>query len=89
VSQNIYEMNAEQLMKADISTQERIRLLFRLGFRRSAIAKMVGVKYQVVFKATNPKYAPVRWQNVLSKQLAKERATREQPVEEVPELTEA
>lgn len=79
-------MSAEQLLKADVSQQERIRLLFRAGWSRSQVAKALGVRYQVVFRATNPKYAPKRWHKVLEHRLAEERAARAEAVavEEVP-----
>lgn len=71
------------IINSDISTQEKIRLLFRLGYTRSEIAKTLGVKYQVVFKACNPKYAPKRWQRVLSTMLDRERSTKVEDIEEV------
>jgi hypothetical protein len=80
---NVFEMNTEQVLRADVSGQERIRLLFRLGHARSEIAKMLTVKYQIVFKATNPKYAPARWRKVLTVRLEQERAAVAADIPEV------
>lgn len=84
VSDNLYTTrDTNVILKSDISTQEKIRLLFRLGFTRSQIVKMTGVKYQVIFKATNPKYAPKRWVKVLTLRLSQERSVKNVEVEEV------
>lgn len=81
---NIFEItDVDKIMDLDISTQEKIRLLFRLGNSRSDIVKLLGVKYQVVFKATNPKYSPKRWINVLTVRLDQERSNKTEDVEEV------
>ena len=81
---NIFEItDVEKIVNLDISTQEKIRLLFRLGNSRSDIVKMLNVKYQIVFKACNPKYAPKRWVNVLTVRLSQERENKTQDVEEV------
>jgi DNA invertase Pin-like site-specific DNA recombinase len=44
-----------------ISQQEQIRRLFVKGTPRATIAKKLGIRYQIVFKATNVKYAPKSW----------------------------
>lgn len=81
---NIFEIREiDEIVELDISQQEKIRLLFRLGCTRSEITKILGVKYQVVFKGTNPKYAPKRWINVLTTMLERERNNKVEDVEEV------
>jgi hypothetical protein len=81
---NIFEIrDVKELIKLDISTQEKIRLIYRLGFKRNQIAKILNIKYQVVFKATNPKYAPLRWEKVLTHLLKVERENSTVKVEEV------
>lgn len=81
---NIFDIrNNDEIVNLDISTQEKIRLLFRVGNSRSEIVKLLGVKYQVVFKATNPKYSPKRWNKVLTTRLEEERSNKVEDVEEV------
>lgn len=41
-----------------VSQQQTIRNLFLGGMTRGEVAKKLGIRYQIVFKATNPKYAP-------------------------------
>lgn len=84
---NIFEIRSEtEIISLDVSTQEKIRLLYRLGFTRSEISKMLKVKYQVVFKGTNPKYSPKRWVKVLTLRNEEEKNKVSQDVEEVPLL---
>jgi hypothetical protein len=81
---NIFDLREnEEIIDLDISTQEKIRLLFRVGNTRSEIVKLLGVKYQVVFKATNPKYAPKRWNRVLTQRLTEEKSNKTEEIEEV------
>lgn len=85
---NLLEIRDPQtIVNLDISTQEKIRLLFRLGFTRSEIAKTLNVKYQVVFKGTNPKYSPEKWKNLLSTLLERERSSKVEDIEEVEEIS--
>lgn len=81
---NILEIReSSEIVSLDISQQEKIRLLFRLGFTRSEIRDMLKVKYQIVYKATNPKFAPKRWVKVLSTLLERERNNKVTDVTEV------
>lgn len=83
---NIYEIvSPEEIVKLDVSQQEKIRLLFRVGMSRNEIRKFLGIDYQIVFRACNPKYSPKRWVNVLSTRLEEERKNKvSTPETEVP-----
>jgi len=51
-------MATEQKTETKVSQQQLIRNMFLSGKTRGEIAKELGIRYQIVFKATNPKYAP-------------------------------
>jgi len=52
-------------MSQTLSQQEQIRRMF-LKSERKLIAKKLKIRYQIVFKACNPKYAPKTWQQRLT-----------------------
>lgn len=82
---NIYQItDVNEVVKLNISTQEKIRLLFRLGMTRSEISKKLSVKYQIVFKACNPKYAPKQWVKVLTHRMSQEKSKKTADIPEVP-----
>lgn len=64
-------------MATQISQQEQIRRMFLRGKARKDIAKKLGIRYQIVFKATNPKYAPSKFKERLAAQHAKLNAPAE------------
>lgn len=48
------------------SQQTLIREMFVKGLTRSQIKNKLGIRYQIVFKAVNVKYAPKSWSQLLT-----------------------
>ena len=59
-----------------ISQQDLIRRFFLSGSTRASIAKGLGIRYQIVYKGTNPEFAPKELKAALDVELAQERANR-------------
>lgn len=59
-----------------ISQQDLIRRLFLSGGTRAQIHKALGIRYQIVYKATNPEFAPKSLKAELDVELSQERANR-------------
>jgi hypothetical protein len=59
-----------------ISQQDLIRRLFLSGGTRAQIHKALGIRYQIVYKGTNPEFAPKELRAALEVELAQERANR-------------
>lgn len=74
-------------MATQISQQERIRRMFVKGVSRADIHKKLGIRYQIVFKATNVKYAPKSWSDRLTNaHNGKFESTTRKPKSKTPEV---
>ena len=69
------EVTLEEALEG-ISQQDAIRRFFLSGATRAQIHKALGIRYQIVYKATNPEFAPKALRDVLGVELAHERANR-------------
>ena len=58
----------------NISQQDLIRRLFLSGGTRAEIALGLAIRYQIVYKGTNPLFAPKELRSVLDVELAHERS---------------
>jgi len=59
-----------------IAQQDVIRRFFLSGATRAQIHKALGIRYQIVYKATNPEFAPKELKAAIDVELAQERANR-------------
>jgi len=59
-----------------ISQQDLIRRFFLSGATRAQLAKSLGIRYQIVYKATNPEFAPKELKDAIDVELSQERANR-------------
>lgn len=59
-----------------IAQQDMIRRLFLSGNTRAEIAKALSIRYQIVYKATNPEFAPNSLKDVVAEQLKLERSNK-------------
>lgn len=65
-----------------VSQQESIRKLFtEKKLTRGEIAKKLGIRYQIVFKATNVRYAPKSWSERLEQRHLEVKASKEETPE--------
>lgn len=69
------EVTLEQASEG-VSQQDLIRRLFLSGATRAEIHKALGIRYQIVYKATNPEFAPNALKDVIEVELAHERALK-------------
>jgi len=59
-----------------ISQQDLIRRFFLSGATRAQIHKALGIRYQIVYKATNDEFAPKELKDAIRVELAQERGNR-------------
>jgi hypothetical protein len=74
-TENQVELTLEEALDG-ISQQDAIRRFFLSGSTRAQIAKSLGIRYQIVYKATNPEFAPKELKDAIGVELAQERGNR-------------